>query len=30
MLSLALEKQNVWFLQNMIWQKWWDDFENKS
>jgi hypothetical protein len=30
MLSLALEKQNVWFLQKMIWQKWWDDFENKS
>jgi hypothetical protein len=22
MLSLALEKQNVLFLQNMMWQKW--------
>jgi hypothetical protein len=30
MLSLALEKQNVLFLQKMMWQSGWDVFENKT
>jgi hypothetical protein len=30
MLSLALEKQNVLFLQKMMWQSEWDVFENKT
>jgi hypothetical protein len=30
MLGIALEKQNVLFLQKLMWQKWWDVFENKT
>jgi hypothetical protein len=30
MLSIALEKQNVLFLQKMMLQSWWDVFKNKT
>jgi hypothetical protein len=30
MLSIALEKPNVLFLQNVMWQKWVECFENKN
>jgi hypothetical protein len=30
MLSFALEKQNVLFLQKMMWQSGWHVFENKT